>query len=151
MQAHDGELTIARHGAEVRAALVLPGRAPAAVLAAFTEPELLKRWWPGELTAELVPGGVYQVRFAQLEQTMSGVVEVYEPGERLAFVWGWEHEPELAGRYLVTVTVRPEGGGTRLDLLHAPRPGVEVTPRDGEVEGHLEGWEFFLPLLPLVV
>jgi len=75
MQAHDGELTIARHGAEVRAALVLPGRAPAAALAAFTEPELLKRWWPG----------------------------------------------------------------------------VEVTPRDGEVEGHLEGWEFFLPRLPRAV
>jgi uncharacterized protein YndB with AHSA1/START domain len=159
MSTDDAEITITRHGAEVAAILSLPERAPAAVLAAFTEPELLRTWWPGELTAELKPGGLYRVRFASLGQTMNGVVEAYDPGKRLVFSWGWAHELELAGRFLVAVTVsqattaaapdRP--GRTVLELRHGPRPGSALTPRAGEVEGHLEGWEYFLPRLAAAV
>ena len=37
--------------------------------------------------------------------------------------------------------------GSLLELRHGPRPGTAVTPREGEIEGHLEGWEYFLPKL----
>lgn len=143
------ELTITRDGAEVAAVITLPGRTPEAALSAFTEPALLRKWWPGELCADLRPGGVYRVHFAPLGQTMNGVVEDYQPGERLAFTWGWAHELNLAGRFLVTVTVcaHPASAGTLLALRHGPRPGAAVTPREGEIEGHLEGWEYFLPKL----
>lgn len=149
MSSDDTELTITRDGAEVAAVLALPGRTPQAALAAFTEPARLRKWWPGELSTDLQPGGVYRVHFAPLGQTMNGVVESYQPGERLAFTWGWAHELDLAGRFLVTVTVsaRPESDGTLLALRHGPRPGTVVTPREGEIEGHLEGWEYFLPKL----
>ena len=143
------ELTITRDGAEVVAVLALPGRTPQAALSAFTEPARLKQWWPGELSTDLQPGGVYRVHFAPLGQTLNGVVESYQPGERLVFSWGWAHELDLAGRFLVTVTVtaRPDSAGTTLALRHGPRPGAAVTPREGEIEGHLEGWEYFLPKL----
>jgi len=151
MSSDTTELTITRDGAEVAAVITLPGRTPEAALSAFTEPALLRKWWPGELSADLQPGGVYRVHFAPLGQTMNGVVEAYQPGERLAFTWGWAHELDLAGRFLVTVTVSAHLGsgsdGTVLTLRHGPRPGAAVTPREGEIEGHLEGWEYFLPKL----
>jgi uncharacterized protein YndB with AHSA1/START domain len=149
MSSGGAELTITRDGPEVAAALILPGRTPAAALGGFTEPELLRKWWPGDLTADLRPGGVYRVHFGSLGQTMNGVVETYAAGERLSFSWGWAHELDLAGRFLVTVTVSPHARahGALLALRHGPRPGTALTPREGEIEGHRQGWEYFLPRL----
>ncbi len=151
MSAHEVPLTITRDGAGLTATLTLPGRAPAAALAAFTEPEILRAWWPGELTTALRRGGPYRVHFAPLRQTMTGVIEAYTPGECLVFTWGWAHEMQLAGRFLVTVLVHGKPDATVLELHHGPRPGAGVTPRPGEVEGHLEGWEYFLPRLAAAV
>lgn len=149
MSSDDAKLTITRDGAEVAAELTLPGRTPAQALSAFTDPLLLRKWWPGDLTADLRPGGLYRVHFAPLGQTLNGVVEAYEPDARLVFSWGWAHELNLAGRFLVTVTASPHADpeGALLTLRHGPRPGSLITPREGEVEGHLEGWEYFLPRL----
>ncbi|MBR7837203.1 SRPBCC domain-containing protein [Actinospica durhamensis] len=151
MSSYEARLTITREGAGLTARLALPGRTAQDALGAFTEPESLRKWWPGELTADLRRGGAYRVHFAPLGQTMTGVVEAYVPDERLVFTWGWAHELELAGRYQVAVSVHDQPDGTVLELQHGPRPGAELTPREGEVEGHLEGWEYFLPRLALAV
>jgi uncharacterized protein YndB with AHSA1/START domain len=112
------ELAVTADAATVNAELVLPGVTPDRALAAFTDPELVRRWWTAELTTHLVPGGEYLARFPALGQTMIGVVEEYVPGHLLAFTWGWSHQPEAAGHYGVIVSVAP---GTRLELVHAPR------------------------------
>lgn len=145
------ELAIAADAASVSAELVLPGVIPGRALAAFTEPEVVRGWWTAELTAQLSPGGEYLARFPQLGQTMIGVVEEYLPGRLLAFTWGWSHQPEAAGRYGVVVSAAPAGGsgraGTRLELVHAPRPGVTVPADDPAPAEHRAGWEYFLPRL----
>ena len=145
------ELAIATDAASVSAELLLPGVRPERALAAFTDPELVREWWTAELTAQLVPGGEYLVRFPALGQTMIGVVEQYVPGHLLAFTWGWSHQPEAAGRYGVTVSAAPaalaERAGTRFDLVHAPRAGVIIPAGDPSPGEHREGWEHFLPRL----
>ena len=149
------ELAIAADAASVSAELLLPGVRPERALAAFTEPELVRDWWAAELTAQLVPGGEYLARFPALGHTMIGVVEEYLPGRLLAFTWGWSHQPEAAGRYGVTVSAATaglaEGPGSRLDLVHAPRPGVSVPAGDPAPGEHREGWEYFLPRLAAVL
>jgi uncharacterized protein YndB with AHSA1/START domain len=143
------ELAVTADAATVTAELLLPGVTPNRALAAFTEPELVKQWWTAELTTHLAIGGEYLARFAALGQTMIGVVEEYEPGHLLAFTWGWSHQPEAAGRYGVTVTVAPaalpDGAGTRMEVVHAPRAGVRVEADDPAPAEHREGWEHFLP------
>jgi uncharacterized protein YndB with AHSA1/START domain len=138
------ELAVTADAATVSAELVLRGVTPERALAAFTDPELVRRWWTAELTTQLVPGGEYLARFPALGQTMIGVVEEYVPGHLLAFTWGWSHQPEAAGRYGVIVSVGP---GTRLELVHAPRAGVRVAADDPAPGEHREGWEHFLPRL----
>jgi uncharacterized protein YndB with AHSA1/START domain len=149
--ASEYELAIATDAASVSAELLLPGVWPERALAAFTDPDLVRDWWTAELTAQLLPGGEYLARFPALGQTMIGVVEEYLPGRLLAFTWGWSHQPEAAGRYGVSVSTASahlaEGLGTRLDLVHAPRPGAVVPPGDPAPAEHREGWEYFLPRL----
>jgi uncharacterized protein YndB with AHSA1/START domain len=88
----------------MRATLLLPGCPPERALAAFTDPATLRQWWGGELTVTPAEGGPYIVHFAKLGQTMRGRVVGYEPGSRLEFTWGWDHESGAAGRtVLVTV------------------------------------------------
>ena len=151
--------TIEDAGAMVRAAVRLPGCPPERALAAFTDPAVLVRWWGGVLSATLTPGGPYIVRFPQLGQAMNGQVVRYEPGSRLEFSWGWEHDPGAPRRtVLVTVTGGASTGGTELTVVHGPHgdgphgdgpPGdtAEATAR----AEHREGWEFFLPRLGKLV
>ena len=97
-------VTVVDAGPMVRATLLLPGCPPERALAAFTDPATLRQWWGGELTFTPAEGGPYIVHFAKLGQTMRGRVVGYEPGSRLEFTWGWDHEPGAAGRtVLVTV------------------------------------------------
>jgi uncharacterized protein YndB with AHSA1/START domain len=150
-------------GRMVRATLLLPGCPPERALAAFTDPATLRQWWGGELTVTPAEGGPYIVHFAKLGQTMRGRVVGYEPGSRLEFTWGWDHEPGAAGcTVLVTVVEggdsagsagprRPErpgatdSGGTQLTVLHGPHGGgaAEQAARSD----HREGWEYFLARL----
>ncbi len=98
-----GTVRVADDGPVLRATVPLDGRTPAQAITAFTDPELLARWWGGQLTAELWPGGRYSVWFAKIPARMTGQVVSYTPGSELVFSWGWEHEPEAPAR---TVTVR---------------------------------------------
>jgi uncharacterized protein YndB with AHSA1/START domain len=108
----------------VRATLLLPGCPPERALAAFTDPATLRQWWGGELTCTPAEGGPYVVHFATLGQTMRGRVVGYEPGSRLEFTWGWDHEPGAAGRtVLVTVTVTVAGADGGTDRAARPARG----------------------------
>jgi len=77
---------------------------------------------------------------------VEGTFVAVEPYERIAFTWGWvgsdAHPP---GSSLVEVTLRPEGGGTQLQLRHSQVPAVEA-------DTHRAGWEFYFGRLrPAVV
>ena len=103
-------VTVVDAGPMVRAALLLPGCPPERALAAFTDPATLRQWWGGELTCTPAEGGSYIVHFAKLGQTMRGRVVGYEPGSRLEFTWGWDHEPRAPGRHGADRPARPARG-----------------------------------------
>ena len=140
------EFRVADDGPLVRATVTLPGCAPDRVLAAFTDPELLARWWGGDLVSTLEPGTPYTVTFTRLGRAITGEVVAYQPASHLEYTWQWDHEPEAVRRtVLVTVTPDDAGAATALTIIHGPHG-------DGEAEAasraeHREGWEFFLPRL----
>jgi len=64
-------------------------------------------------------GGRYRIRFRTPdgeEHEVGGAYEEVQPQSRLVFSWAWHSTPERVSR--VTVTLRPDGDGTVLDLLH---------------------------------
>ncbi len=143
-------VTVRDDGQAVRAALLLPGCTPERALQAFTAPDLLARWWGNaELTAELRPGGRYDVWFAGIPARMTGRVLRYQPASLLEFSWAWAHQPELPPRS-VTVEVAAVGdGSTALAIEHGPHTEDEGG-RAARAE-HREGWEYFLPRLAAVL
>jgi len=80
---------------------------------------------PGEvkvLRAECDPrvGGRYRwiMQSPDGEQhDVSGVYREVVPGEKLVFTWAWKSTPERES--LVTLTFKPDGGGTLMTLTHA--------------------------------
>lgn len=112
---------------------------PALVFKAWTSKEHLLRWWgPKDFTAtseklEFREGGAYRHAIHGPDGKsygMSGIYrEIVEP-ERIVFTFAWDDGPET----LITVTIKPQGDGTRLTFRHEPFP--DATSRDS----HESGW-----------
>jgi uncharacterized protein YndB with AHSA1/START domain len=101
-------VSIADVGPTIVATVALPGCSAGRALAAFTDPAVLARWWRGQLTAELVPDGVYSVSFPAIATRLDGRVIGYVPGRMLQFSWAWEGEDQHPAS---TVTVRADAAG----------------------------------------
>ncbi len=141
-----GVVRVDDDGPVLRAVLELAGCDPGPVLAAFTDPAVLVRWWGGDLTTELRPGGPYCVSFPKIPARLAGQVVGYAPGSMLTFTWAWEHEPDEPERVVtVTVSGEPAGAGAVLSILHGPY-GEDDASLKARAE-HREGWEYFLPRL----
>jgi uncharacterized protein YndB with AHSA1/START domain len=116
---------------------------PAKVFAAWTDAEKLIRWFgphqtvDGSVQAELDvrEGGRYRIGFKTDDgeyHQVGGVYREVVPDQRLQFTWAWHTTPERES--LVTVTVRPDGDGTLLTLLH------EQFFDQAAADGHKRGW-----------
>jgi uncharacterized protein YndB with AHSA1/START domain len=114
---------------------------PAKVYAAWTEPKNLTQWFgpPGstmlEAVADVRPGGRYKLVAQSPEgerHEVGGVYREVVPGEKLVFTWAWHSTPERES--VVTVTIKPDGEGTLLTLLHEHFYDVEARDR------HQYGW-----------
>jgi uncharacterized protein YndB with AHSA1/START domain len=118
------------------------------VFDAWTDPQLLERWWAAlqgwetsRAEVDLRPRGRYVLSMRDGESgavhTVVGeYVDVRRP-ERLSYTWTWEGEPEeMRGseRTLVLVEFAEEGDGTRVYLTH--RGFADWHVRDL----HGEGW-----------
>jgi uncharacterized protein YndB with AHSA1/START domain len=103
-------------------------RAPAEqVFAAWTEPELLRRWWgPRPVTCcdafvDLRVGGTYRIGNAMPDGTVlwiSGEFEVVERPTRLVYSWLVEGKSRESDRSLVTVRFDARDGGTDVIVVH---------------------------------
>lgn len=112
-----------------------------AVYAAWTEPEMLRRWLaPGNATvvravAEATVGGTFliEMRGADGRKWLTrGQYRDVVPLRRLVHTWRWDGSD---AETLVTVEFEPEAAGrTRLTLTHARFAGEE-----GRDE-HVQGW-----------
>jgi uncharacterized protein YndB with AHSA1/START domain len=114
---------------------------PAKVYAAWTDPEKIARWIGPEgivvLSAESDPrvGGRYRFVMKSPDgetHDVSGVYREVVPNEKLVFTWAWKSTPERESR--VTITLKADGDGTMLTLLH--EQFFDETARDH----HKQGW-----------
>jgi uncharacterized protein YndB with AHSA1/START domain len=115
---------------------------PEEVFDAWTNPEVLRRWWaaaPGWETpsaeVDLRAGGRYRLTMrdpaAGAEHTVGGAyIEVRRP-QRLTYTWAWEPAGESSR---VTVDFVAEGAGTRVELTHSGLLGDESRAQ------HEHGW-----------
>jgi uncharacterized protein YndB with AHSA1/START domain len=114
---------------------------PEAVWRAWTEPEALKHWFGPDggavslAQADVRVGGRFRVVFSTLDgekHDVSGAYREVVPNRKLVFTWAWISTPERISQ--VTLTFRPEAGGTELTLLH--EHFYDMAARDG----HEYGW-----------
>jgi uncharacterized protein YndB with AHSA1/START domain len=121
--------------------------APAKVFAAWTEPEKMSRWLGPpdvikvETGTDLRVGGRYFIRMilANDEHNASGVYREIVPNEKLVFTWAFKSTPERES--LVTVTIKPDGDGSIMTLLH--EQFFDETARDN----HNKGWTVIMDRL----
>ena len=114
---------------------------PAAVYAAWTEPEKIAKWFGPEqietlrAQADARVGGGFRIVMRSPdgeEHDVSGIYREVVPNEKLVFTWAWRSTPERES--LVTVLIKPDGSGSLLTLIH--EQFFDETARDH----HREGW-----------
>lgn len=105
---------------------------PERVWAALTDAKQIKKWSGQPAKFQTSAGGKYQM----FGDYVSGKIVTFEPPTRLAQTWkpvDWTITDSV-----VTFTLKPSRGGTRIDLLHE-----NVEPAD--YDGTSRGWdEFYL-------
>jgi uncharacterized protein YndB with AHSA1/START domain len=121
------------------------GKSPHDLFRHWTQPTLLKQWWPQEAALDPREGGEYHLSWPGMDWNLRGTYTDYEPDTHLAFTWRWSHEPDVPTRH-VEVRFEPVGDiGTQLTVSHGAYTG---SPQDQEERrGHLEGWTYFLTRL----
>ena len=112
------------------------------VFAAYTDPELIPRWWgprgvePVVDVMEVRPGGAWRFVHRDADGTENGFRGTYRevtPPERLVYTFEWEGMP---GHVLVeAITFEEHGGGTKItsvSTFHTPEE------RDGMLASGME-------------
>ena len=129
------------------------------VFDAWTNPEVLKRWWAAAPTwdtpvaeVDAREGGSYRLSMrtdAGEIHTVGGEFTEIRPPERLAYTWSWEQGPEaaMAGseQTLVIVDFIEDGAGTLVTLTHSGFASEEIRGM------HIQGWEAVLANLERTV
>jgi uncharacterized protein YndB with AHSA1/START domain len=114
---------------------------PAKLFAAWTQPELLVRWWGPQGVAcpiaeiDLRVGGSYRIANEFPDGKIvwiGGVFEVVEPPHRLAYTWKLESQNGSPER--VTVCFEAHGSQTEVIVTH------ERIPSESAKISHEHGW-----------
>lgn len=123
-------------GASVQVVKQMAAR-PAKVYAAWTQPDLLAKWWGPKAEAEvdLRVGGRFRLAMTFGSEPMAAVGTYLEilPQQRLVFTFNWEGSP-AEEETRVTVEFRPVAGGTEVVVTH---DGFATQPL---AENHKQGW-----------
>jgi uncharacterized protein YndB with AHSA1/START domain len=108
---------------------------PAAVWDAWTSPARLGRWMGASVVGSIEAGSAFTLVWGD-EAAAQVVVDVDEldPPRRLAWRWTLHGEPAT----VLTVTLAPEGDGTRLALDHARLPLNQTAGLSAGWHNHLD-------------
>ncbi len=123
-----------------------------AVFDAWTNPEVLRRWWatePSQRTpvadVDLRVGGHYRLSMEDASgarHTVAGEYREVRPPERLVYTWCWETgDPPDGHVSVVTVDFLAAGERTTVVLEHSALSSA--ASRDG----HTAGWEACMAML----
>ena len=113
---------------------------PDEAFALVTQPDRLRRWQTVSAYVDLRAGGAYRWTVAPGHVAVGTFREV-EPGKRVVFGFGWEGNDDLKpDASIVTVTVEPEGDGSKVTLVHE---GLD----EQQLASHAEGWNHYLERL----
>lgn len=115
---------------------------PDQVFKAWTDPEILVKWWgpegftTPECAMDVRPGGAWRTKMVGPDgaHTVSGVYREIAPPKRLVMTWGWEADGQRGHETVVDVTFEPVSGGTRMRLVQSLFDSV------GERDQHNMGW-----------
>ena len=118
---------------------------PETVFDFFVDPDKMTRWKGRSADLDPTPGGGYRVEISERAIIVGEYVEI-DPPRRVVFTFGWEggETPVGPGSTTVEVTLRPDGEGTLVRLVHA---GL---PREARAD-HSEGWKHYLGRLATAV
>ncbi|MEZ4502418.1 MAG: SRPBCC family protein [Dehalococcoidia bacterium] len=118
---------------------------PEIVFGYFTDAERLLRWQGQHAEIDARPGGTYRVQMNIVGDLTSGEFLEVRPYDRIVYTWGWERggfESVPPGSSTIEITLRPDGGGTHLTLLHTGLPDDEEL-----ISAHRDGWAHYLSRL----
>lgn len=135
---------MSRDSSHLKLAAVFPDINKEELFAYFTRPDLLTQWWPQSAELEAHRGGLYKFTWPAMEWVLYGEVIAFEPGEKFAFTWSWEHEPDTPPR-LVEITFFDTAEGSEIVLSHGAYPEDRIDQE--EHQSHMEGWDHFLKKL----
>jgi uncharacterized protein YndB with AHSA1/START domain len=117
--------------------------APEKVWRAWTDAQTLAQWFRPDATfsvpivdVDLRAGGRFRILMVDAKGEpfdLSGVYREVIVARKLVMTWGWR-EKQPGHESLVTVTLRPAGPGTELELLHEQYVDMENQPT------HEQGW-----------
>lgn len=123
---------------------------PAALYAAWTEPEKMRRWYATVVDADVRVGGRYRIEMHEADGAVNGFTGEYlalEPDERVAFTFTHHSQtPEdRISDEIVTVTFREVGPGRTEVTLVNSWTGPATEPSD--YDQLRAGWNEWLDLL----
>jgi uncharacterized protein YndB with AHSA1/START domain len=119
---------------------------PEAVFDAWTNPDVLRRWWAAGpdwetplAEVDLRVGGSYRLSMRDPESgmtpTVAGEFREVERPRRLVYTWTWESMPDSpSAGSIVTVDFEEDDGRTKVTLLHR---GLGTDESRGQ---HEHGW-----------
>lgn len=111
------------------------------VYAAWIDPQKIVKWFgpdTGPVTkaeVDLRVGGSYTIAFNTENgdsHQVGGIYREIVPNEKLVFTWAWHTTKERES--LVTITIKRDGDGAILTLLH------EMLFDEAARDGHKRGW-----------
>ncbi len=121
---------------------------PAAQYAAWTEPDLMRRWYATVVDADVRVGGRYSIEIHEDDGTVNGSTGEYlalEPGERVSFTFTHHSRtPEISDE-VVTVTFRETAPDRTEVTLVNTWTGPATEPSDHD--RLREGWDLWLDML----
>ena len=103
---------------------------PAEVWRALTEPRIIEEWSEAKADFPLQVGAAYSL----WDGSIGGKIVEFVPMEKL--VQTWKPEDWARTDSIVTFTLLPNGGGTRVDLLH-------INVEESDFDGTTEGWDIY--------
>jgi len=116
---------------------------PTELFAAWTQPELMKKWYaPGSMSvpvavSDLRVGGTYRVEMSdgpEKTHVATGVYKQIVANKLLSFTWNSDCSTDTSQQTLVTIEFTEVAGGTELVLTHEGFTDAETRDK------HEHGW-----------